>query len=64
MKLLIILLCAIVVLVSASMLLFTAHEEAKATRKMESLCISKYIQLGIERRDIVVSNGTCFLRTN
>lgn len=64
MRLLLILLCVIVVLVPTSMLLLTAHEEAKATRKMESLCISKYIQLGIERRDIVVSNGACFLRTN
>ena len=42
----------------------TAYEETEATRKLESQCINKYIQLGIERRDIDVSSGTCFLRTN
>ena len=42
----------------------TGYSEAEATRKLESQCIRKYIQLGIERRDIVVSNGTCSLRTN
>ena len=42
----------------------TGYAEAEATRKLESQCIHKYIQLGIERRDIIVSNGTCSLRTN
>ena len=42
----------------------TAYEEAEAKHKLESQCIRKYIQLGIERRDIDVSNGTCSIRTN
>ena len=46
------------------MLLITAYEEAEATHKLESQCIRKYVQLGIERRDIDVSNGTCSLRIN
>ena len=46
------------------MLLITAYEEAEAKHKLESQCIRKYVQLGIERRDIDVSNGTCSIRTN
>ena len=42
----------------------TAYGEAETTRELESQCIHKYIQLGIERRDIDVSNGTCSIRTN
>ena len=42
----------------------TAYGEEEATRKLESQCIRKYVQLGIERRDIDVSNGTCSIRTN
>lgn len=64
MKTLLLISCSIVVLTPVTMLLITAYEEAEATRKLESQCISKHIQLGIERRDIVVSNGTCFIRTN
>ena len=64
MKVLLLVICSIVVLTSVTMLLITAYEEAEATRKVESQCISKHIQLGIERRDIVVSNGTCSIRSN
>ena len=64
MKTLLLITCSTVVLVSVTMMLITAYEEAEATRKMESQCIHKYIQLGIERRDIDVSNGTCSLRIN
>ena len=64
MKALLLIICSIVVLTPMTMLLMTAYEETEATRKLESQCIHKYIQLGIERRDIYVSNGTCFLRTN
>ena len=64
MKVLLIIICSIVVLTPVTMLLITVYEEAEATRKLESQCISKHIQLGIERRDIVVSNGACFIRTN
>ena len=62
MKILLLIICAIVVLTPVTMLLITAYEEAEATRELESQCINKYIQLGIERRDIDVSNGTCSLR--
>ena len=64
MKVLLIIICSIIVLTPVSMLLMTGYSEAEATRKLEYQCIRKYIQLGIERRDIVVSNGTCSLRTN
>ena len=64
MKVLLLIICSIVVLTPVTMLLMTAYEEAEATRKLESQCIHKYIQLGIERRDIDVSNGTCSLRIN
>ena len=64
MKVLLLIICAIIVLTPVTMLLMTGYSEAEATRKLESQCIRKYIQLGIERRDIVVSNGTCSLRTN
>ena len=40
------------------------YEEAQATRKLEAACIHKHIQLGIERRDIHVVKGTCFIRAN
>ena len=64
MKVLLIIICSIIVLIPVTMLLMTGYAEAEATRKLESQCIHKYIQLGIERRDIIVSNGTCSLRTN
>ena len=64
MKALLLIICSIVALIPVTMLLITAYGEAEDTRKLESQCIRKYIQLGIERRDIDVSNGTCFLRTN
>ena len=64
MKALLLIICTIVVLTPVTMLLITAYEEAEATRKLESQCIRKHIQLGIERRDIDVSNGTCSIRTN
>ena len=64
MKVLLLIVCSIVVLTSVTMLLMTAYEKAEATHKLESQCINKYIQLGIERRDIDVSNGTCYLRIN
>ena len=64
MKTLLLIICSIVVLTPVTMLLMTAYEEAEATHKLESQCIHKYIQLGIERRDIDVSNGTCSIRTN
>ena len=64
MKVLLLIICSVVVLTPVTMLFMTAYEEAEATRKVESQCISKHIQLGVERRDIVVSNGTCFIHTN
>ena len=64
MKTLLLIICSVVVLTPITMLLITAYEEAEATRKLESQCINKHIQLGIERRNIVVSNGTCFIRIN
>ena len=64
MKVLLLIICSIIVLTPVTMLLMTAYEEAEATHKLESQCINKYIQLGIERRDIDVSNGTCSLRIN
>lgn len=64
MKVLLLVICTIVVLTPVTMLLITAYGEAETTRELESQCIHKYIQLGIERRDIDVSNGTCSIRTN
>ena len=64
MKILLLIICTIVVLTPVTMLLMTAYEEAEATHKSESQCIRKYVQLGIERREIDVSNGTCSLRIN
>ena len=64
MKVLLLILCSIIVLTPVTMLLMTAYGEAEAKHKLESQCIRKYIQLGIERRDIDVSNGTCSIRTN
>ena len=64
MKILLLITCAIIVLTPVTMLLMAAYEEAEATHKLESQCISKHIQLGIERRDIDVSNGTCSIRIN
>ena len=64
MKALLLIICSIIVLTPVTMLLMTAYEETEATRTLESQCIQKYIQLGIERRDIDVSNGTCSLRNN
>ena len=64
MKVLLLTICTIIVLTPITMLFMTGYAEAEATRELESQCIRKYIQLGIERRDIVVSNGTCSLRIN
>lgn len=64
MKILLLIICSIIVLTLVTMLLITAYEEAETTRKLESQCIHKYIHLGIERRDIDVSNGTCSIRIN
>ena len=64
MKVLLLIICSIIVLIPVTMLLMTAYEETEATRKLESQCIHKYIQLGIERRDIHVVKGTCFIRAN
>ena len=64
MKALLLIIRSIIVLTPVTMLLMTAYGEAEAKHKLESQCIHKYIQLGIERRDIDVSNGTCSIRTN
>ena len=64
MKTLLLIICSIIVLAPITLLFMTAYEEAEAKHKLESQCIRKYIQLGIERRDIDVSNGTCSIRTN
>ena len=56
--------CSIVVLTPISILLLVTYEEAKATQELEAACIRKHIQLGIERRDIHVVKGTCFIRAN
>ena len=64
MKVFLLIVCSIIVLTPVTMMLITAYGEAEATRKLESQCIRKYVQLGIERRDIDVSNGTCSIRTN
>ena len=56
--------CSIVVLTPTSILLLVTYEEAKATQELEAACIRKHIQLGIERRDIHVVKGTCFIRAN
>ena len=64
MKVLLIIICSIIVLVPVTLLLLVTYEEAKATRELEAACIRKHIQLGIERRDIHVVKGTCFIRAN
>ena len=64
MKTLLIVICSIVVLTPISILLLVTYEEAKATHELEAACIRKHIQLGIERRDIHVVKGTCFIRAN
>jgi hypothetical protein len=64
MKTLLIIICSIVVLIPITVLLLVTYEEAKATQELEAACIHKHIQLGIERRDIHIVNGTCFIRTN
>ena len=64
MKILLLIICSIIVLTPVTMLLITAYGEAEAKHKLESQCIRKYVQLGIERRDIDVSNGNCSIRTN
>ena len=56
--------CSIVVLTPIAILLLVTYEEAKATQELEATCIRKHIQLGIERRDIHVVKGTCFIRAN
>ena len=52
------------VLIPITVLLLVTYEEAKATQELEAACIRKHIQLGIERRDIHVVKGTCFIRAN
>ena len=64
MKTLLIVICSIIVLVPISVLILVTYEEAKATQELEAACIRKHIQLGIERRDIRVVKGTCFIRAN
>ena len=55
---------AILLLIGVAILLLDTYEEAKATQELEAACIRKHIQLGIERRDIRVVKGTCFIRAN
>ena len=64
MKTLLIVICSIMVLIPITVLLLVTYEEAKATRELEAACIRKHIQLSIERRDIHVVKGTCFIRAN
>ena len=64
MKVLLLIICSIIVLIPITVLLLVAYEEAKATQELEAACIRKHIQLGIERRDIHVVKGTCFIRAN
>ena len=64
MKTLLLIICLIVVLTPISILLLITYEEAKATQELEAACIHKHIQLGIERRDIHIVKGTCFIRAN
>ena len=64
MKTLLIVICSIIVLIPVAVLLLVTYEEAKATQELEAACIRKHIQLGIERRDIHVVKGTCFIRAN
>ena len=64
MKVLLLIICSIIVLIPITVLLLVTYEEAKATQELEAACIRKYIQLGIERRDIHVVKGTCFIRAN
>ena len=64
MKVLLLIICSIIVLVPITVLLLATYEEAKATQELEAACIHKHIQLGIERRDIRVVKGTCFIRAN
>ena len=55
---------AILLLIAVTILFLDTYEEAKATQELEAACIRKHIQLGIERRDIHVVKGTCFIRAN
>ena len=64
MKVLLLIICSIIVLISVTLVLLVTYEEAKATQELEVACIRKHIQLGIERRDIHVVKGTCFIRAN
>ena len=64
MKVLLLIICSIIVLIPITVLLLVTYEEAKATQELETACIRKHIQLGIERRDIHVVKGTCFIRAN
>ena len=64
MKVLLLIICSIIVLIPIAVLLLGTYEEAKATQELEAACIRKHIQLGIERRDIHVVKGTCFIRAN
>ena len=64
MKVLLLIICSIIVLVPVAVLLLVTYEEAKVTQELEAACIRKHIQLGIERRDIRVVKGTCFIRAN
>ena len=64
MKVLLLIIWSIIVLIPITVLLLVTYEEAKATQELEATCIRKHIQLGIERRDIHVVKGTCFIRAN
>ena len=64
MKTLLIVICSIIGLIPITVLLLVTYEEAKATQELEAACIRKHIQLGIERRDIHIVKGTCFIRAN
>ena len=64
MKVLLLIICSIIVLIPVTVLLLVTYEEAKTTQELEAACIRKHIQLGIERRDIHVVKGTCFIRAN
>ena len=64
MKVLLLIICSIIVLIPITVLLLVTYEEAKTTQELEAACIRKHIQLGIERRDIRIVKGTCFIRTN
>lgn len=62
--------CIVVTIVALLVLtpvaVITANEYGRVTGilEMESQCIQKYIRKGVERRDIHVSKGSCYIITN